>query len=1422
MEYKWNEFQTPYEDLHLERYPDEVQEQFHDFMATVPYLQWLSSENRPRAKDIPRDENGRIIVDIAHPHILENMDYFRGTILHYLKTGRYCDYTPNKNPNSPFMKWFIEETKRCWYGYVRPEDGEWIPGDYYFFLNFCPMPLTDTSSRKGRRAKRVIGFPRVWEGHYLKFHYLEQARNAGHHAAELASRGKGKAHPYSQVVETPEGRKLWKDITIGSTLFTPSGGTTKVIDIPYDSESDIYDIILSDGRTIQATSGHLFNVRDIRKKEEYRVMSVQQMLDEGYYVNKKNGLKETYLSIKRNNKVEFARKDVYIDPYVLGLLIGDGCTSHITANTVGFTSRDEDMKTYSRFIPYKIKKRSSRYAYSIIHPGLGKILEYYGLNGSHSWDKHIPNDYKYNSSDIRLEILRGILDTDGTVNNNGVPMLTTTSESLCNDVMWLCRSLGYNCTMFKKQGKYYGKVCRITYNITIMTNDPVFKLERKLKKMNAFNSSYHKNRRDWVHIKEIRYSHKEMAKCVTVDSDDHCYLIGEFVPTHNSQCGASMLAKRFVLGEDEEVAEKVISYITASDKKYLVANGDQTLDKFEYIINFIAQRVDLQWPKQRITSTLQNMQWQMGYRDVATGTKRGTQNSVIGVSSKDDEGKLRGSRGVLYIFEEFGSFPRLGELYSNVRFSVEEGNAVYGLLYSYGTSGDTESDFQAAQEMVYNPQGYNLHPVENVYDKIGQGRKFFTYFFPGFINRDGCYNDNGVSDVSKALLEILIDRYNVKYHSTKLSTITRRIAEYPITPQEAMLKTAKNMFPVSELNERLNQILSDPHAMDNTYVGTLVMDKSGNVTFTPTSDTPITNFPLQDNKDSGALQIFSLPEKNSNGNVFPERYIIGIDPIDGDESETLSLYSIFVLDLWTDQIAAEYTGRFSFADDCHELARKLCLFYNAKALYENNLKGLYAYFMRMNCTHLLADTPEYLKDKDIIKTIGVGNKAHPYSQIVRTPDGIKQWGEVKVGDRLFGSNGTVCKVIDIPFDDETDIYEIELRDGRKVRASENHLWNVMDYAGKERVVSTKFLLERGFRKRGKYTESMYYLPQRGLVNYNEQPVSIDPYFMGLMLGDGCFVHSKHHKCYFTSKEEDFQEYNRKLNFLYKRIDDRHWQIEHKDFGKKVKEYGLIDTKSHDKFIPDVYKYNTVEVRLEVLRGLLDTNGWVDYGGNPAYCSVSKQLASDVLEVARSLGITCNMRVCNNNYGKVYKILFYTDKKLFNLERKYSKQRITKTRAYKIGIKSIKYVGRERAKCVTVDSVDSCYLIGDFVITHNSKGVNATAAVNNYANLLIRDWLIKPTPVIEKDENGEEHERNVSNLYRLKNIALIRELIAFSPQINVDRIRALGMAMLYREEKMIVYGGNPQSAEQEIETDYLGNDPFFKSNYDDRLIKININ
>ena len=118
------------------------------------------------------------------------MDYFRPTAINYQKYGKINNLRPNPNPNSEYGKWIREEIRRCYYVYTRESDGDFVTGDMYFFLNYCPILLSKIVDQK--KALRVWDFPEYWEGHNLKINYIEQARNHGHHGAELASRAKGK------------------------------------------------------------------------------------------------------------------------------------------------------------------------------------------------------------------------------------------------------------------------------------------------------------------------------------------------------------------------------------------------------------------------------------------------------------------------------------------------------------------------------------------------------------------------------------------------------------------------------------------------------------------------------------------------------------------------------------------------------------------------------------------------------------------------------------------------------------------------------------------------------------------------------------------------------------------------------------------------------------------------------------------------------------------------------------------------------------------------------------------------------------------------------------------------------------------------------------------------------------------------------
>ena len=115
---------------------------------------------------------------------------------------------------------------------------------------------------------------------------------------------------------------------------------------------------------------------------------------------------------------------------------------------------------------------------------------------------------------------------------------------------------------------------------------------------------------------------------------------------------------------------------------------------------------------------------------------------------------------------------------------------------------------------MYNPKGYRMYALPNVFDKNNQGRPNFVFFFPGYVNRKGCYNEDGVSDVVKALIEILMNRYTKKYNSSDPNTIIKVIAEVPITPAEAIVKNGVNMFPIADLTERLQQLDYNPREYD--------------------------------------------------------------------------------------------------------------------------------------------------------------------------------------------------------------------------------------------------------------------------------------------------------------------------------------------------------------------------------------------------------------------------------------------------------------------------------------------------------------------------------------------------------------------------------------------------------------------------------
>lgn len=622
-----NEYQTPITEELLSQYPEEVVQQFTEIVNIVPFIKNLINPNRPKIEDLPRDTEGRAIVDITNPPIYKDADYFRQAALFYLKNDCYTKLRPNSNPNSEYRKYWREELRRCREGLIRQSDGMYVTGFLYWFLNYCPM-MVNFYKEGQKKAIRKESFGFFFEGIWWRSIYLYSAREQGHHAIELAKRGCAKSY----------------------------------------------------------------------------------------------------------------------------------------------------------------------------------------------------------------------------------------------------------------------------FLATIMS--------------------------------------------------------------HN-----------LIVGESEATHKRCITVLTAAQKEYLKDDKDGTLNKFIPELSFVIDNTP--FPNLLLKNSPNEMSWQMGYKK-PNGAIGGSMNQVLGVSAKDDSDKLRGKRGWI-LYEEMGTFDGLLELYDVTRKSVEDGDYTFSCMYLVGTANNKESSFLSAKKLLYAPESYNIQSVLNVYDKKGSGKDVFGFFFPAYINRAGCYNKDGISDVIKALLQVLMARYKAKYGADPTSVL-RVIAEDPITPAEAIIKVKDAYFPVASLQERADTLDKNPSLYDDIYVGELYTTSTGEIAFRPTDDIPIRTYPV-DNDTKGALEIYSMPKKDREGKVFNDRYIIGVDPYDNDQAESHSLYSIFVLDTFVDNLAAEYTGRTNFADEAHDMVLKLCIFYNAKALYESNKKGLYSYMEKTRNTFRLADTPEYLRDKQLVKYSSFGSNA---------------------------------------------------------------------------------------------------------------------------------------------------------------------------------------------------------------------------------------------------------------------------------------------------------------------------------------------------------------------------------------------------------------------------------------------------------------
>ena len=569
---------------------------------------------------------------------IHNSDKFRKPAITFLQTGSYCSYPKG---TAEYMNFWEEEQEKSINGYTA-EDGDYISGYNYFYLNYCP--ITRIVYKKVKRGKQEVmrpvdehTFPDFYDYDYYFFQGIDEAELQGKHMCALKSRRKGfsykgasmccrnyylipesksyvyasnkqyltddgiltKAwgymdfidehtawgkkrsvntmmrkragmkvkdeydnemevgykseiigvtlkdnpdvgHPYDQVVYTPEGKKKWEDIVEGSILFDSKGGTTLVTEINELGTVPVYKVTLNDGRTVEATSDHKWRIFRYRHKpnswngkyEKKQIREIELTTKEIFELTKNKSYKLNRCRIKTRLSVPFDYQETPIDPYTMGFLLGDGSLTKTSNNKAYFVQDAQDYDSIKHLFPYKVDKQSG-ITYALNIPNAKQIIKDLDLLDKTSGNKFIPDCYKYNTEEIRLAIINGLLDTDGSVTKDfGVIEYASKSYTLAQDVRWILFSLGIRSSIKIKTIKettYYR-----VYIYCSGEDNRLFCMSRKrdrikIKKLTPFALS----KVQYSYIDKVEYIGDKKSKCVTVDASDSVYLIGDFIETKN-------------------------------------------------------------------------------------------------------------------------------------------------------------------------------------------------------------------------------------------------------------------------------------------------------------------------------------------------------------------------------------------------------------------------------------------------------------------------------------------------------------------------------------------------------------------------------------------------------------------------------------------------------------------------------------------------------------------------------------------------------------------------------------------------------------------------------------------------------------------------------------------------------------------------
>lgn len=880
--------------------------------------------------------------------------------------------------------------------------------------------------------------------------YLNTPRNI----MLFGSRSSGKLLLPTAKIRVKDGWTTMQDIQPGDLVYGLDGNLCPVTyKTDLQKNVNMYEVTLRDGRKIKCCEDHLWYVWDKNKARNNQFAYVTKPTKELYNTysiaskkKKEKGSFESRYAIPVNNPLlEETEKPVPLHPYVLGVLLGDG---GMTQRNVVITSADEEIvNRVNSLLPegYVVNKMSDKYGYIIARKDKSvRPFIYYlndlGLSYKKSEFKFIPDIYKFNSYENKLELIKGLMDTDGTCDNRNSIEYYTSSKQLSDDFQEILRSIGINChTRIKKtsyvQKNGIKKDCLDCYRSTVFTDQPIFSLERKLSYTKHTKNKLGQSKYEKSFIVNIEPCGTDKGYCISVDNPTNTYITDDYIVTHNTY-GISGVSLHEIIfaGEtsyDEYLSKKQKDSLEEAGLCIGAASSGKSAQFFKYMEESMRQysiNSDLGvWGKlgqdddyepcpfyrEMVGETKPNnakSPWRDEYKVKHNGKEviKGSRSFAKHVNYKDDSEAAASGRYNYNIIEEIGLLEDSPTAWVSNEFTVSRGVKKVASLVGLGTSGVIEK-VEGAKQIFLNPFTYDCVPYKDYLEHNGQ-QGYTGFFIPAYMINMDFKDENGNTDIQAAK----------KYAWDKLETLKDNPVQYraycmhnPLLISHMWINSKGDMLPVEEASLREKELMVKNKYKELMLPVKLIWNSAtqSGVEYRPDETLkPIIN-PYTEGQDSdaeGCVVIYQKPEYNKYGKIYPDQYFYLHDPyvsnITGD-----SLGVVYVISnpkyipegLSGNEIVASYIGKNPKGKDAYteEMEKLIQLYGNCPGMlwYEANRgEDVRNYFNNRNKQALLCVRPQLAKGTKgnmvNVRDNGymVGNLVAKISMIDNFADWLKQ------------------------------------------------------------------------------------------------------------------------------------------------------------------------------------------------------------------------------------------------------------------------------------------------------------------------------------------------------------------------------------------------------------------------------------------------